>query len=102
MNYDTLTRALFTEFGMHFRMYDTSGNNWCLRAVTETGHWLHITDAYDSLTYDRTERAEEGYGVTVFTADDQEGGSVYANCDPDALTNADVIALVRDAIANMR
>ena len=107
LGYDGLAAALRTAFGMSWSIYDTSGGNYCLRAVTETGHWVHVTDAYDSLTpltwrIDAADNSGEclGYGVTVF-ADNECGEFVYANGDPFAITNDDVIALVRDALANL-
>lgn len=103
MGYEGLAGALHAAFGMSWSIYDTSGGNYCLRAVTETGHWVHITDAYESLTPLRHRIDGEhlgeclGYGVSVF-ADAECGGLVYANEDPFAMTNDDVVALVRDAL----
>jgi hypothetical protein len=76
MGYDTLIRTLKHEFGLTFNAYNTGGGEMCLRAVTETGHWVHLTDAADSLSHaDLREQYGRdgvvfGYGVSVF-ADDE-------------------------------
>jgi hypothetical protein len=103
MGYDDLAAALRAEFGVSWFIYDTSGGNYTLRAVIEGGLWVHITDAYDSLSHmdDRVARFfwgdNVGYGVSVFTEPDADG-FVYGNENTDAVTHADVIALVRDAL----
>jgi hypothetical protein len=91
-------------FGMTFRVYDTSGGNYCLRAQTETGHWIHITDAWESLStmYERDHAWVKdgecrGYGTSVF-GDDECGQLAYANTDPLAISYSDVVALVADAL----
>jgi hypothetical protein len=105
--YDTLVAVLREEFGMNFVLYDTSGGNYCLRAPTETGHWVHITDAYEALSEwsDRVDRwyagESPGYGVSVF-ADDECGELVYCNEDQFASwPMSDVVVLVRDALAHI-
>ena len=107
MGYEPLVAALREAFGMTFTLYDTSGGNYCLRAVTETGHWLHITDAYEDLStfYEREhawrhDGACYGFGVSVF-ADDECGELVYSNEDPFAVGDTDVVTLVRDALENL-
>lgn len=106
MGYDSLVAALREAFGMNFVLYDTSGHNYCLRAVTETGHWVHITDAYESLSsmWARLDAEQDGgclgYGVTVFL-DDECGELAYANWDAFAIGDSDVVALVRDALEQM-
>jgi len=106
MGYDGLAAALRDGFGMSWSIYDTSGGNYCLRAVTETGHWLHITDAYESLSSmgARVDAEAEGgclgFGVSVF-GDDECGELVYANEDAFAVSDADVVALVRDALDHL-
>jgi hypothetical protein len=107
MGYAGLAGVLHAAFGMSWSIYDTSGGNYCLRAVTETGHWVHITDAYESLSTlcQRVDAEADGgclgFGVSVF-ADAECGGLVYANEDPFAVSDADVVALVRDALENLR
>jgi hypothetical protein len=107
MGYDGLVNALRQKFGMHFRLYDTSGGSYCLRAPTETGHWLHLTDAHESLSswYERDHAWRKdgecyGFGVSVF-ADDECGQLVYANEDPFAVGGYEVLELVRDALAHI-
>jgi len=97
MGYDTLIRALHDKFGMSFVEYNTGGGEMCLRAVTESGHWVHITDAFGSLSpaIGHTP-CYHGFGVTVF-ADDEGAEFVYANADDEA-DIPDVITLVRDAL----
>jgi hypothetical protein len=107
MGYDGLVDALRKEFGMHFRLYDTSGGHYCLRAATETGHWLHITDAYEDLSswYERDHASRHdgacyGFGVSVFS-DDECGGLIYSNADEFAVGGYEVVELVRDALAHI-
>jgi hypothetical protein len=108
MGYGWLIAALREAFGMTFAVYDTSGGNYCLRAVTETGHWIHITDAYEDLStmYEREHAARHdgacyGYGVSVFT-DDECGGLGFANADWNAISATDVAALVTDALHQLK
>jgi hypothetical protein len=107
MGYDGLIAALHEAFGMTFVVYDTSGGNFCLRAPTETGHWIHITDAYHALStaYERDHAALHdgacyGFGAAVFS-DDECGELVYANEDPFAVATCEVVALVRDALEHI-
>jgi hypothetical protein len=105
--YQPLIDELRETFGMNFVPYHSGGGNWALRAPTETGHWLHITDAYESLSSwsDRVARwydgESPGYGVSVF-ADEDASEMVY--CNEDAFAEwpmAEVAALVRDALTNI-
>lgn len=106
MGYDTLTRNLKREFGLTFGAYNTGGGEMCLRAVTESGHWVHITDASDSLSdADLREQYEHdgvlfGYGVSVFANDECcEYVLGVQECDSNEDTAA--VALVRQALAQL-
>lgn len=104
--YEGLAGVLHAAFGMSWSIHEMSGGNYCcLRAVTETGHWVHITDAYESLSTlcQRVDAEADGgclgFGVCVFAG---PGELVYANEDAFAVSDADVVALVRDALENLR
>lgn len=98
--YSDLTAALTAEFGTPFYITSTGGGCMAVEAILENGYLL-ITDAQDILS-PMDERIEVqksgvcyGYAVGIYRTTDSSDDNVAFVADLNAVTTADVIALVK-------
>lgn len=109
-DYNHEAQAIRDAYGIHVSVVDTSGGNYVLTGLLETGHHLVVGDPADSLSTSayRGELADDGvtvgYGVAIHLPTDD--GSMFGDCvaavsDDDAASPADLVALIERALADV-
>lgn len=74
----------------------TGGMNAALEVVLEGGWALLITDAEDSLSWDRA--TQEGWGVGLYAPDERYDGTLLAWSSTDDVDTSSLLALVEQVL----